>query len=92
MNHELAKRYYELEQQMRERVDEEAKKVITLAIQRLASDVVSERSTSKIALPNDGMKAVLIGREGRNIRGHGSRHGRGYSHRRYAGDGYHLLL
>ena len=68
MNHELAKRYYELEQQMRERVDEEAKKVITLAIQRLASDVVSERSTSKIALPSDGMKGRLIGREGRNIR------------------------
>ena len=68
MDHELAKRYYELEQQMRERVDEEAKKVITLAIQRLASDVVSERSTSKIALPSDGMKGRLIGREGRNIR------------------------
>ena len=68
MNHELAKRYYELEQQMREKVDEEAKKVITLAIQRLASDVVSERSTSKVALPSDGMKGRLIGREGRNIR------------------------
>ena len=68
MNHELAKRYYELEQQMREKVDEEARKVITLAIQRLASDVVSERSTSKVALPSDGMKGRLIGREGRNIR------------------------
>jgi ribonuclease Y len=68
MDHELAKRYYELEQQMREKVDEEARKVITLAIQRLASDVVSERSTSKVALPSDGMKGRLIGREGRNIR------------------------
>ena len=68
MEHELAKRYYELEQQMREKVDEEARKVITLAIQRLASDVVSERSTSKVALPSDGMKGRLIGREGRNIR------------------------
>ena len=46
MSHDLAKRYYELERQMRERVDDEARKVITLAIQRLASDVVSERSTS----------------------------------------------
>ena len=68
MNHELAKRYYELEQQMKARVDEEAKKVITLAIQRLASDVVSERSTSRVALPSDDMKGRLIGREGRNIR------------------------
>lgn len=68
MKHELAKRYYELEQQMRQNVDEEAKMVITLAIQRLASDVVSERSTSRVALPSDDMKGRLIGREGRNIR------------------------
>jgi len=68
MKHELAKRYYELEHQMRQDIDDEARKVITLAIQRLASDVVSERSTSKVALPNDEMKGRLIGREGRNIR------------------------
>ena len=68
MKHELAKRYYDLEHQMHRDVDDEARKVITLAIQRLASDVVSERSTSKVALPNDEMKGRLIGREGRNIR------------------------
>ena len=68
MSHDLAKRYYELERDMKSRVDEEAKKVITLAIQRLASDVVSERSTSRVSLPSDGMKGRLIGREGRNIR------------------------
>lgn len=68
MKHELAKRYYDLENQMRQDVDDEARKVITLAIQRLAADVVSERSTSKVALPNDEMKGRLIGREGRNIR------------------------
>jgi ribonuclease Y len=68
MKHELAKRYYELENQMRQGVDQEARKVITLAIQRLASEVVSERSSSRVALPNDEMKGRLIGREGRNIR------------------------
>ncbi len=68
MKHDLDKRYYELEREMKGRVDDEARKVITLAIQRLASDVVSERSTSRIALPSDGMKGRLIGREGRNIR------------------------
>jgi len=66
--HELSKRYYELERDMKSRVDEEARRVITIAIQRLAADVVSERSVTKVTLPNDEMKGRLIGREGRNIR------------------------
>ena len=66
--HELAKRYYSLEQKMLNEVDEKAKKTIALSIQRLASDVVNESTTSQVALPNDEMKGRLIGREGRNIR------------------------
>ncbi|MCY4583884.1 MAG: ribonuclease Y [Chloroflexi bacterium] len=66
--HELAKRYYALEQKMLGEVDEKAKKTIALSIQRLASDVVNESTTSQVALPNDEMKGRLIGREGRNIR------------------------
>lgn len=66
--HELAKRYYSLEQKMLNDVDEKAKKTIALSIQRLASDVVNESTTSQVALPNDEMKGRLIGREGRNIR------------------------
>ena len=66
--HELAKRYYALEQKMLNEVDEKAKKTIALSIQRLASDVVNESTTSQVALPNDEMKGRLIGREGRNIR------------------------
>jgi ribonuclease Y len=65
---DLAKRYYALEQQMLSEADEKAKKVVSLAIQRLAADVVSETTTSIVPLPNDEMKGRLIGREGRNIR------------------------
>ncbi len=68
MELELAKRYYSLEQQMLDEADEKAKKVVSLAIQRLAADVVSETTTSIVPLPNDEMKGRLIGREGRNIR------------------------
>lgn len=68
MSQELAKRYYTLEQAMLTDVDDKAKKVVSLAIQRLASDVVSETTTSIVPLPNDEMKGRLIGREGRNIR------------------------
>jgi ribonuclease Y len=66
--HELARRYWELERQMNEEADQKARKVVTTAIQRLASDVVSEHTTSVVALPNDEMKGRLIGREGRNIK------------------------
>lgn len=65
---ELAKQYKDLEEEYKAEADVTAKKVITLAINRLASDVVSESSTTVIPLPNDEMKGRLIGREGRNIR------------------------
>ncbi len=66
--HDLAKRYYELEQEMLTEADNKARKVIAQSIQRLAADVVSETTTSLVPLPNDEMKGRLIGREGRNIR------------------------
>ncbi len=68
MKHDLARRYYELEQRMLSDADEKARKAIALSIQRLASEVVSETTTAQVALPNDEMKGRLIGREGRNIR------------------------
>ena len=66
--HDLARRYYELERDYKDRADESARKIIAVAINRLASDVVSESTTSVVSLPNDEMKGRLIGREGRNIR------------------------
>jgi ribonuclease Y len=67
-SHELARRYYELEKEHQSRADDNARRIITLAINRLATDVVSESTTSVVPLPNDEMKGRLIGREGRNIR------------------------
>ena len=66
--HDLMRRYYELERDYKDRADENARKIIAVAINRLASDVVSESTTSVVSLPNDEMKGRLIGREGRNIR------------------------
>ncbi len=65
---DLSRRYYELEKEHKASADENARKIITLAINRLATDVVSETTTSVVSLPNDEMKGRLIGREGRNIR------------------------
>ena len=67
-SHELARRYYELEKEHQTRADDNARRILTLAINRLATDVVSESTTSVVTLPNDEMKGRLIGREGRNIR------------------------
>jgi ribonuclease Y len=68
MHYQLNKRYFDLEQEIKNQADEKAKEVISLAVQRLAADVVSESTTSVVPLPNDEMKGRLIGREGRNIR------------------------
>lgn len=67
-SHELARRYYELEKEHQTRADDNARRILTLAINRLATDVVSESTTTVVSLPNDEMKGRLIGREGRNIR------------------------
>ena len=66
--HDLSKRFYELEVEYKVKADENARQIITTAINRLATDVVSEATTSAVPLPNDEMKGRLIGREGRNIR------------------------
>ena len=66
--HEAAMRIVEIESQLKEDADKKARSIISLAIQRCASEHVSEATVSVVALPNDDMKGRIIGREGRNIR------------------------
>jgi ribonucrease Y len=58
----------EIEQQAREEGEERARKIVTIAIQRVASEQTAESSVSVFTLPSEDMKGRIIGREGRNIR------------------------
>ena len=58
----------EIEQRAREEGEERARKIVTIAIQRVASEQTAESSVSVFSLPSEDMKGRIIGREGRNIR------------------------
>ena len=66
--HESARHIRVVEEEAREEADRRAKRIISIAIERLAGEFVAERTVSVIALPTDEMKGRIIGREGRNIR------------------------
>lgn len=66
--HEGAKRIKQIEDEARETADKKAKKIISLAIERMSGEWVQEASVSVVKLPSEDMKGRVIGREGRNIR------------------------
>ncbi|MGB9673294.1 MAG: ribonuclease Y [Anaerolineales bacterium] len=64
---DMARIIRQIEAEAREEGENRARKIITAAIQRVASEHVGEVSTSVVPLPSDEMKGRIIGRNGRNI-------------------------
>jgi ribonuclease Y len=51
-----------------EKADIEARRIVALTMERVASDLTAESTVKAIPLTSDDMKGRIIGREGRNIR------------------------
>jgi ribonuclease Y len=58
----------DIEAQAREEAEKRARKIIAIAMQRVASELTTEATVTTVTLPNEDMKGRIIGREGRNIR------------------------
>ncbi|MCR3906775.1 MAG: ribonuclease Y [Tenericutes bacterium] len=68
MSDEITTYIKEEEEKAKDEVQSRSKELLSLAIQKYASETTTERTVSVVDLPNDEMKGRIIGREGRNIR------------------------
>lgn len=68
VTHESAAIIREAENRTKLEADRKSREILSLAMQRLASDFTAENTVSTISLPSDDLKGRIIGREGRNIR------------------------
>ncbi len=58
----------DIKEQARRNADRDARRILSIAIQRLAAEHTAESTVAAVPLPSDEMKGRIIGREGRNIR------------------------
>jgi len=64
---EIIKKVREMKELLKESSEEEAKKVISVALDRIANEYTAEHTTMAVHIPSEEMKGRIIGKEGRNI-------------------------
>lgn len=65
---DLLVRLRKLENESEDKIEEKARDILAVAMQRMVSNYTVELTTTTVDLPNDEMKGRIIGREGRNIK------------------------
>jgi ribonucrease Y len=58
----------DIKEQAKRGAERDARRIISIAIQRIAAEHTAESTVAAVALPSEEMKGRIIGREGRNIR------------------------
>jgi len=64
---EIIKKIREMKELLKENSEEEARRIITTAINRIANEFTAEHTTYVVHIPSEEMKGRIIGKEGRNI-------------------------
>jgi ribonuclease Y len=65
---EMVQLYKKLLEETRENAEREGRSIVAQAIERVASEVTAETTTTTVTIPSEEMKGRIIGKEGRNIR------------------------
>lgn len=64
---DIVKKVREMRELLKENAEEEAKKIISVAIDRIANEFTAEHTATSVQIPSEEMKGRIIGKEGRNI-------------------------
>jgi len=68
MSDSFASRMHKLSRTHNDELENKARNMLSLVIQRVASSHCVDTTTTNVVLPNDDMKGRIIGKEGRNIK------------------------